>query len=170
MSHDMTKPTKWACTQRRHRSPESSLCTQWVAKDPSFLQADSEDSDQPGRMPRLIWVFAGRTFILLFCHVAAHMLMSLRLWCYLNVPWKSLHDIKLASKICTAQLAVGEVDGDHLNNLSSLKEHTQRRLDLSCTDAWWKLRNAWYPMSKPNFINSVFLNCFIKSFNILFSH
>ena len=26
-----------------------------------FLHADSEHSDQPGRMPRLIWVFAGRT-------------------------------------------------------------------------------------------------------------
>ena len=44
---------------------ESSLCAQWVAKDPSFLHADSEDSDQTGRMPRLIWVFAGRTLILL---------------------------------------------------------------------------------------------------------
>ena len=44
---------------------ESSLCAQWVAKDPSFLHADSEDSDQTGRMPRLIWVFAGRTAILL---------------------------------------------------------------------------------------------------------
>ena len=33
---------------------ESSLCAQWVAKDPSFLHADSEDSDQTGRMPRLI--------------------------------------------------------------------------------------------------------------------
>ena len=40
---------------------ESSLCAQWVAKDPSFLHADSEDSDQTGQMPRLIWVFAGRT-------------------------------------------------------------------------------------------------------------
>ena len=39
---------------------ESSLCTQWVAKDPSFLHADSKDSDQTGRM---IWVFAGR-----ICH------------------------------------------------------------------------------------------------------
>ena len=44
---------------------ESWLCTQWVAKDPSFLHADSEDSDQTGRMPRLIWVFAGRTVTLL---------------------------------------------------------------------------------------------------------
>ena len=44
---------------------ESSLCAQWVDKDSSFLHADSEDSDQTGRMPRLIWVFAGRTLILL---------------------------------------------------------------------------------------------------------
>ena len=33
-----------------------SLATHWV---------HSEDSDETGRMPRLIWVFAGRTFILL---------------------------------------------------------------------------------------------------------
>ena len=44
---------------------ESSLCAQWVAKDPSFLNADSENCDQTGRMPRLIWVFAWRTAILL---------------------------------------------------------------------------------------------------------
>ena len=43
----------------------SSPCAQWVANDSSFLHADSEDSDQTGRMPRLIWVFAGRTAILL---------------------------------------------------------------------------------------------------------
>ena len=43
---------------------ESSLCAQWVAKDPMFLHADNDDSDQTGRMPRLIWVFAGRTLIL----------------------------------------------------------------------------------------------------------
>ena len=44
---------------------ESSLCAQWVAKDPRFLHADSEDSDQTGRMPRLILGFAGRTLFLL---------------------------------------------------------------------------------------------------------
>ena len=43
----------------------SVLPAQWVAKDPSVLHADSEDSDQTGRMPRLIWVFAGHTLILL---------------------------------------------------------------------------------------------------------
>ena len=44
---------------------ESSLCGEWVPKDLSFLHADREDSDQTWRMPRLIWVFAGRTAILL---------------------------------------------------------------------------------------------------------
>ena len=44
---------------------ESSLCTYSVAKDPSFLHACSEDSDQTERMPRLIWVFAGCTLTLL---------------------------------------------------------------------------------------------------------
>ena len=44
---------------------ESSLCAQLVAKDSSFLYADSDDSDQTGLMPRLIWVFAWRILILL---------------------------------------------------------------------------------------------------------
>ena len=72
MSRDITKLTKWLCAQRRLRSAwastqydQSSLYTQWVAKNPSFLHADSEDPDQTERTPRLIWVFAGRTLILL---------------------------------------------------------------------------------------------------------
>ena len=52
MSRLMTKPPKWyvrpAKTQIslgiRPVWSESSLCAQWVAKDPSFLHADSEDS------------------------------------------------------------------------------------------------------------------------------
>ena len=71
LSRLMTKPTKLHVRPAKtHISlgirpvwSESLLCAQWVAKDPSFLHADSEDSDQTGRMPRLIWVFAGRT-----CH------------------------------------------------------------------------------------------------------
>ena len=55
---------------------ESLLCAQRVAKDLSFLRADSKDSDQTGRMPRLIWVFTGRTchfcrFILFFSDFSA---------------------------------------------------------------------------------------------------
>ena len=71
LCHDMIKPTKWVCAQRRLRSAwafatsdESSLCVQWKTKDPRLFHADS-DSDQTGPMPRLIWVFAGRTVILL---------------------------------------------------------------------------------------------------------
>ena len=51
---------------------DSSLCAQWVAKDPSFLHADSEDSDQTGQMPRLIWVFAGRA-----CHFVGFVMRRL---------------------------------------------------------------------------------------------
>ena len=56
------------CAQRRLRSAWASAqfdqslrsALNGVAKDPRFLHADSEDPDQTGRMPRLIWVFAGR--------------------------------------------------------------------------------------------------------------
>ena len=73
MSRLMTKPTKWhVCPAKTQISlgirpvwSESSPCAQRVAKDPSFLHADSEDSDQTGRMPRLIWVFAGCTLLVL---------------------------------------------------------------------------------------------------------
>ena len=67
LSRYMTKPTKWLCAKRRLRSALA-----WVAKDPSFLHADSEDSDQTGRMSRLIWVFAGRT-----CHFVGFVMRRL---------------------------------------------------------------------------------------------
>ena len=53
-----TKPTVWPV---HPVWSEFSLCFQWVAKGPRYLHVDSEDSDQTGRMPRLIWVFTGRT-------------------------------------------------------------------------------------------------------------
>ena len=41
-----------------------------------FLHADSEDSDQTGRMPRLIWESSlGAQPHCWFCHVAAHCLV-----------------------------------------------------------------------------------------------
>ena len=57
-AHDKTN--KMACASREDsacvsiQSDQSLLCAQWVAKDPSYLHADSEDSDQSGQMPRLI--------------------------------------------------------------------------------------------------------------------
>ena len=64
---------------------ESSLRVKWVAKDPSLLHVDSEDSDQPGRM---IWIFAPGAHVchfVGFCHEAAH-IKFLRA-CYSNLPW-----------------------------------------------------------------------------------
>ena len=80
LSHLMTKPTELpvhaAMTLIRLGGSESSLCAQWVAKDPRFLHADSEYSDQTWQMPRLIWVFAGRKgHFVGFCHEAAHFRM-----------------------------------------------------------------------------------------------
>ena len=62
-SRNVTKQAKWVCA---HPPSLIRVFAQWVAKDPSFLHADSEGSDQTGQMPRLIWVFAGRRVILLF--------------------------------------------------------------------------------------------------------
>ena len=75
-SHHMTKQTKWpvhpAKTQIslgiRHLIRVFAIqATKWV---------HSEDSDQSGCMPRLIWVFVRHTSFCWFCHAAA--LIS---WC-----------------------------------------------------------------------------------------
>ena len=68
----MTKPTIWLCAQRRLRSAwasaqsdQSSLSAWRNLGSLATHWAHSEDSDQIGRMPRLIWVVAGRTFTVL---------------------------------------------------------------------------------------------------------
>ena len=54
MSCLMTKPTKWHVRPAKTEQPEHPLPIECTAK-----------TDQTGWMPRLIWVFAGRTVILL---------------------------------------------------------------------------------------------------------
>ena len=57
----MTKPTKLlVCPAKTQFSlgisrvqSEPWLCALWITKDPRFVQADSDDSDQTGQMPRL---------------------------------------------------------------------------------------------------------------------
>ena len=62
---------------------EFSLCAQWKAMDPRFLHADSEDSDQTGRLPRLIWVFTWRTDNFVgFVMFLAHLSRRLTRWAY----------------------------------------------------------------------------------------
>ena len=89
MSRIMTKPTKW------HMRPAKTQISLGI-RPPSLIRvfavrmklgslathwAHSEDPDQTGRMPRLIWVFAGALSFCWFCHEAAH----------LNFCSKSLH-------------------------------------------------------------------------------
>ena len=75
-------PTKWPL--------RSAQC---VAKDPSFLHVDSEDSDQTGQMPRLIWIFAGRTchfvgFVMRrLIYIAERIKISLDFECNANTAW-----------------------------------------------------------------------------------
>ena len=55
--HDKTNKTAYAPSKDSDQPGhplQSSLCAQWVAKDPIFLHAISEDSDQTVRVPRLI--------------------------------------------------------------------------------------------------------------------
>ena len=73
MSRLVTKPTKWLCAQRSLRSTWASAQSDQSLRCPHEQKigplathwAHSEDSDQTGRMHRVIWVFAGRTLILL---------------------------------------------------------------------------------------------------------
>ena len=79
---------------------ESSLCAHWVAKDPRFLHADGEDSDQIGRMPRLIWVFAGRTvtFLVLSCGGSFHVFFCLLQ--LFDTLWSLLHYLSEMFMMC----------------------------------------------------------------------
>ena len=76
----MKKPTKWHVRLAKTQAGQSR-----VAKDPSFLQEDSKDSNQTGPILRLIWVFAGRT-----CHFVGFVMR----WLISNL-WKHMsHNIR----------------------------------------------------------------------------
>ena len=95
---------------------EFSLYAQWVAKDPRFLHADSEDSNQTGRMPRLIWVFAGRTchFLVLSCGgsnlEAWHMLIFT-----VHSKWPPFYYLKYRShkRFCSDSVIVYSIEPCH---------------------------------------------------------
>ena len=83
-----TKPTKWHVRPAKTRISlgirtvwsESSLSAWGKLGLLATHWAHSEDSDQTGWMPRLTWVFAGRTLILWFCHVAAQIYTYFLTW------------------------------------------------------------------------------------------
>ena len=76
MSHDMIKPTKWVCAQRRLRS---------VPKDARFFHADSEDSDQT-------WADAQADLSLCWAHThfVGFVMMRLKWWIYVIMPENKL--------------------------------------------------------------------------------
>ena len=75
----MTKPTKWLARTAKTKislgiRPVWSEYSLSACRSVWFLathRASSEVSDQTGRIPRLIWVFAGRTSFCWFCHALA---------------------------------------------------------------------------------------------------
>ena len=79
MSCLMTKPTKWLLPVKTQIIwPESLLCTQWVAKDPSFLHVDSKDwSDWADAQADLSLRWAHMPFCW-FCREAAHLMKNYR--------------------------------------------------------------------------------------------
>ena len=84
LSRLMTKPTKWhVCPAKTQISPgilpvwsESSLSALRNIGSLATHWAHSEDSDQTGRMPRLIRVFDGRTLILFVGFVMRRLILS----------------------------------------------------------------------------------------------
>ena len=55
--------------------------------------AHSQDSDQTGRMLRLIWVFAGRTLTLSVCHAVTH------IHCKCSNVYSTIHNILWYDKV-----------------------------------------------------------------------
>ena len=87
--NDLCAPQRQISLGIRPLWSEPLLCALWVAKDAMLLQADSEDSDQTGQMPRLIWVFTRHTSFCWFCHALAQLSFIQFLWKLQYIPQSS---------------------------------------------------------------------------------
>ena len=130
---------------------ESSLCAQWVAKDPSFLHADSEDSDQTGQMPRLIWVFTGRMchfvgfvmrqliYICMFFLINEHKLVELELtWMILKMN-NNTYDNSITVKVKLAfQSFVNQFKKKHTHNSFICCDDNSANDDFYLGQVMWK--------------------------------
>ena len=90
LSRDTTKPTKWLRPAKTQISlsirpvwSESSLSAWRELGSLVTHWGHSEDSDQTWCMPRLIWVVAGRTLILLVLSCRGSFIL------HLSIPWPS---------------------------------------------------------------------------------
>ena len=149
MSRLMTKLTKWLFAQRKLRSvwasaqsDQSSLCAQWVAKDPSFLHADIEDSGCRGWSEFSL----GAQSFCWFCHEASKVWMIFLPYfstlCTLNNCM--LHSWKLFRKY------------DFLRRFGRYRNYHYGR-------NFW--RDVTYHTSIGNRLTSKILSMFVNSFN-----
>ena len=100
MSRLMTKPAKWHVRPAKTQvslgiRPVSSESSLFAWRKLGSLATHSEDSDQTGRMPRLIWVFAGR-----ICHFVCFVMRRL-IW---NIALTQCVQCKWT--VCTRQRTV----------------------------------------------------------------
>ena len=122
----MTKSTKWHVRPAKPRWSESSLCTHWVAKDPRFLHVDSKDSDLSGRMPRLIWVFAGLT-----SHFVGFVVRWLKLGVLDSESWISV----------IPEMLLFVPEHDKINKISC--SPSEDRLAWASAESDWSLCALW---------------------------
>ena len=129
--HDLsglvTKPTKWLCTQRRLRSAwasaqsdQSSLCAQWVAKDPSFLCADSDPSIRLGGCPGWSESSLGAHAILLVLSRGGSFMKNV------SIHYVCVTDIELFIDIVLQQLKVGSTVCEPRHDKICLREFPTR--------------------------------------------
>ena len=109
MSQRMAKPTKWKV---RPAKIQISLGTRPVWSDSSLSTwknlwslatywAHSEDSDQTGRMPRLIWVFVGSTchFVGFVVRLLKSLLHMILIAMYFTVSCSFVHVIQMNHRL-----------------------------------------------------------------------
>ena len=115
MSRLMTKPTKWLSPAKTQISlgirpvwSESSLSAGRKLGSLATHWAHGEDSDQTGRMSRLIWVFAGRTghivgFVMRWLNSQLNLFVcGVRFYMWLWFVWGYLGYHPLLAKSCSS--------------------------------------------------------------------
>ena len=160
MSRDMTKPTKWLCAQRRLRSAwassqsDQSSLSAWRNLGPLATHwAHREDSDQTGRMPRLIWVFAGRS------HFVGFVISRLK---YLSVAiaWQftAMHFETIIESVKLTLLSFICVPFSNLHLISLNPSTTRVFLNHETKSIWSQSQTKGF--SEINTVRLVFLDSF----------
>ena len=153
----MTKPTMWLCAQRRLRSAwasapvwsESSLYAWRKLGSLATYWAHSKDSDLTGRMPRLIWVFAGRTHFVGFVMLRLTFLLgslSWGRWTESHLGWsQSLYSQRIL------QAGLGSTNGVYQRHFQCKNSDNRRRQSyyrVKCapfsTLGWFRNWYAWF--------------------------